>query len=62
MGGANPHLLAHTVVIAEYDRIVTNDSFGDDPPPITIPDTEHVSVCKPRFDFRSPLELLEQCL
>jgi pimeloyl-ACP methyl ester carboxylesterase len=62
MGGANPHLLAHTVVIAEYDRIVMNDSFGDDPPPITIPDTEHINVCKPRFDFRRPLELLEQCL
>jgi hypothetical protein len=61
-GGANPHLVARRVVIAEYEKIVRNESFGEDPPPETIPDTTHMSVCKPRQDFRRPLEHLEQCL
>jgi hypothetical protein len=49
-------------VIAEYEKIVENESFGDDPPPDTIPDTNHTSVCKPSKDFLQPLSLLEVCL
>lgn len=61
-GGANAHLVASLVVIAEYEKIVENETFGDDPPPKTIPDTTHTSVCKPRTDFLKPLALLEDCL
>lgn len=61
-GGANPHLVARKVIIAEYERIVRNETFGGDPPPETIPDTTHTSVCKPRQEFRRPLEHLEGCL
>lgn len=60
--GANGHLVAARVVIAEYERIVRNETFADDPPPDTIPETDHLSVCKPRSDFRRPLEYLEECL
>jgi len=61
-GGANSHLVAFKVVIAEYERIVRNETFANDPPPVTIPDTTHISVCKPRKDFRLPLQHLEECL
>lgn len=60
--GGNRHLVALRVVIAEFEKIVRNETFCDDPPPETIPDTTHTSVCKPRQDFRSPLEHLEVCL
>ena len=60
--GANIHLVARRVVIAEYEKIVQNESFGNDPPPETIPETTHTSVCKPRRDFLQPLILLEACL
>jgi len=60
--GANTHLVARKVVIAEYEKIVQNESFGKDPPPDTIPETTHTSVCKPKRDFLQPLILLEACL
>jgi pimeloyl-ACP methyl ester carboxylesterase len=60
--GGNSHLKARKVVIAEYERIVRNETFADDPPPVTIPDTEHTTVCKPRADFLRPFELLEEIL
>ncbi len=60
--GANMHLVARKVVIAEYEKIVENESFGNDPPPDTIPGTTHTSVCKPKRDFMQPLILLEACL
>jgi hypothetical protein len=50
------------VIIAEYEKIVRNLTFGDDPPPATIAGATHTSVCKPRMDFRKPLDFLEQCL
>ncbi len=61
-GGANRHLIARKVVIAEYEKIVRNETFADDPPPDTIPDTDHLSVCKPKGGFQKPLEHLEACL
>ncbi len=59
---ANRHLVAKRVIIAEYEKIVVNETFGDDPPPHTIPDTTHTTVCKPTRDFRQPLTHLEACL
>jgi hypothetical protein len=60
--GANRHLLASKVVIAQYEKIVANERFGNDPPPYTIPNTTHTSVCKPTADFLAPLTFLEDCL
>lgn len=55
----NGQLIARKVIIAEYEKIVENDSFGDDPPPETIPNTCHTTVCKPRSDFMKPATILE---
>jgi pimeloyl-ACP methyl ester carboxylesterase len=60
--GANPHLIARRVVIAEYERIVRNETFASDPPPETIPDTTHISVCKPSSSATEALRHLEDCL
>lgn len=60
--GANEHLIARMVVIAEYERIVSNQTFCNDPAPIAIPDTDHISVCKPTRKSRRALALLEDCL
>ena len=60
--GMNAHVLAQKVVIAEYEKIVRNVTFCNDPPACTIPDTDHTSVCKPSLDFPVPLEFLEECL
>jgi pimeloyl-ACP methyl ester carboxylesterase len=61
-GGANIHLVARKVCIAEYEKIVRNETFGIDPPAYTISNTTHTSVCKPRSDFRAPIIHLEECL
>lgn len=62
LGGANPHLVASKVVIADHEYIVENETFGEDPPPDAIADTSHTSVCKPRRDFLQPFKHLEECL
>jgi pimeloyl-ACP methyl ester carboxylesterase len=59
---ANPHLRAYRVFIAQYEKIIGNCRFADDPPPDAIPGTNHISICKPRIDFRAPLERLEECI
>jgi pimeloyl-ACP methyl ester carboxylesterase len=61
-GGANPHLQARQVIFAEYEKIVRNLRFADDPPADTIPGTRHMTVCKPRTDFLGPFEVVEQHL
>jgi pimeloyl-ACP methyl ester carboxylesterase len=60
--GANSHLIAAKVVIATYERVVSNDRFGNDQMPTAIPNTTHTSVCKPTTAFLQPLALLEACL
>jgi hypothetical protein len=60
--GANAHLRARKVIMAKTELIVEQDRFADDPPPVPIPDTDHVSVCKPRHNFRHALTHLEECL
>jgi hypothetical protein len=61
-GGANAHLVARKVIIAEYEKIVRNETFHMDPPADTIPNATHTTICKPRSDFRAPLQHLEACL
>ena len=61
-GGRNPHLVPIKVIIAEYEEIVINDQFCDDPAPVAIAGTSHTTVCKPRRSFLLPLTHLENCL
>ena len=58
----NKHLVAKKVIIAEYEKIVSNDTFAGDPPPVAIPGVNHIGVCKPTKSFNSPLLHLEDCL
>jgi pimeloyl-ACP methyl ester carboxylesterase len=60
--GQNPHLIAKRVIRAEYENIVETERFEPDPSSVAIPNTTHVSVCKPREDFLEPLHLLNECL
>jgi pimeloyl-ACP methyl ester carboxylesterase len=59
---ANPHLRAKRVFIAQYEKIIGNSRFADDPPPDAIPGANHITICKPRNDFRLPMERLEECV
>ena len=61
-GGANAHLIASHVVIAEFEKIVSNDRFGNDPRPTAIPDATHTSICKPTRASLDPLRILERYL
>ena len=60
--GKNTHLIAKIVVLAEYEKVVTNQTFGNDPPGVAIPGASHTSVCKPRAAFLEPFALLEKFL
>lgn len=62
IAAGHQHLIARKVVLAHYERIVENERFCNDPAPIAIPDTTHMSVCKPTHAFRDPLNQLEECL
>jgi len=61
-GGQNHHLIARKVIGALDERIVERERFEPDPPSVTIPNTTHVNVCKPREDFLEPLERLDELL
>jgi pimeloyl-ACP methyl ester carboxylesterase len=60
--GANSHLKAVLVLIAQYERIVDNIRFANDPPPITIAGKSHINLCKPSSEFKEPLEHVLSCL
>jgi pimeloyl-ACP methyl ester carboxylesterase len=60
--GNSQYLIAKKVVIAEQERIVTNLSFLQDPPPVTFSRTTHTSVCKPKDTFLDPIEILSEVL
>jgi pimeloyl-ACP methyl ester carboxylesterase len=61
--GANRHLIARTVCIAEKEHIVFNDRFCQDPEGDPIRHSTHKTVCKPRQEvsgrpFLKPLQAL----
>jgi alpha-beta hydrolase superfamily lysophospholipase len=60
--GANPHLIASRVLIAQYERIVENSRFANDPPAITIVAKSHIDLCKPTCEYLEPLTHVESCL
>jgi hypothetical protein len=61
-GGANPHLKARKVLIAQHEKIVNNLRFANDPAPEKIPGTSHTNICQPNSTRLEPLHSLEQCL
>lgn len=52
------HLVAHTVVWADDDKVVINHRFGGDPRAKLIRGSDHRRVCKPLNDFRDPVDYL----
>jgi hypothetical protein len=61
--GNQPYLVAKKVVIAAREDILyTNLPFCNDPPGDPVPDTDHVTVCKPTETRKKPLVYLLRCL
>lgn len=61
--GRNAHLVPRKVIIAEYERIVSNLPFSNrDPAPLPFRGTEHTTVCKPKLTFLDPVEVVLECL
>jgi hypothetical protein len=58
----NTYMIAKSVVIAERDRIVSNQQFAHDPPPITLAGTTHTLVCKPKITFLDPFVVMRGVL
>lgn len=56
------YLAPSHVVIAEREIVVSNVPFGQDPPPLALPDTDHENVCKPTSLSDRQVKLLEDLL
>lgn len=54
--GNSEYLKAKAVMIAEYERIVSNIRFCDDPEPKVFAGQDHFSICKPTDIFRGPAD------
>ncbi|HVW10189.1 MAG TPA: hypothetical protein VHC90_16495 [Bryobacteraceae bacterium] len=57
-----PCLKASRVIIAEREVVVSNLPFPGDPCPDALPDTDHISVCKPTAARMKPVQYLEDLL
>jgi len=57
------HLIPRGIVIAEYERIVSNVPFSrHDPTPIAVARATHSTVCKPTRTFSPPIDALVDML
>jgi pimeloyl-ACP methyl ester carboxylesterase len=56
------NLIARRVIHAGNDKVVYPIDFCDDPPGYVIQGVSHTEVCKPRANFRDPLQHLLDCL
>ena len=56
------HLVAHTVVWADNDKVVINQRFVDDPRAKLIRDSDHRRVCKPLGSFLDPVDYVVAAL
>jgi hypothetical protein len=57
----NQHLVAKRVCIAQFERVVKNETFCIDPEPSPIQGSTHRSICKPRPGFNKPIVYLREC-
>jgi alpha-beta hydrolase superfamily lysophospholipase len=53
---------AKLVVYSKGDKVVKSYQYLLDKPAEVIPDTSHISVCKPKDSFIKPVELLKQII
>jgi hypothetical protein len=61
--GAKEHyLIAHRVILGEYDNIVEPTQFAFDPPPKEFAGKNHMQVCKPHRGFAEPVKTLLEAL
>lgn len=56
------HLVAHTVVWADDEKVVINQRFGDDPRAKLIRGSDHRRVCKPLNNFLDPVDFVVAAL
>ncbi|KAF2328166.1 esterase/lipase family protein [Flavobacterium ginsenosidimutans] len=61
-GGEGNFSKAKLVVYSKGDKIVRNFNYLEDSPAHVIPNTTHISVCKPKDAFITPVELLKQII
>ena len=54
-------LRANRVVVAEYEDVVSNVPFAEDPFPTAVRDAHHTSVCKPTM-FRNVVDFVTELL
>lgn len=55
VGGTTRHVVAEIVVHAEFDTIVVQNTFHEDPQLTRAPGQSHSSVCKPSGGYLDPL-------
>jgi len=54
--GDAPYLVARAVYVGDKERIVTTNSFCDDPPLMILAGKDHVDVCKPDANYLDPVQ------
>lgn len=61
--GKGRFTIAEIVAWAQYERVVINDDFCNDPVPVTVLDKNHMNICKPELiSYEKPLDLLKKIL
>lgn len=60
--GRNQHLNAARVLIAQYEKVVINVPFANDPAPFVIAGKCHTDLCKPTRSFQDPIQHVLLCL
>ena len=58
--GRRPYLVPRAVIIAQYERIVSNIRFASDNPPLAFANKGHIAVCKPSDAWRAPVDAVLQ--
>jgi pimeloyl-ACP methyl ester carboxylesterase len=56
------HLVADAVLHAQYDKVVSQEPFGEDSPMQGVMGATHGSICKPSEEFRIPIDNLARQL
>ena len=60
--GARSYLVPRCIVIAEFEKIVSNLRFASDGPPRAFRRATHMNVCKPRDSWRDPLVVVTEVI
>jgi pimeloyl-ACP methyl ester carboxylesterase len=62
MSETSKKLLAHLIIRGSKDKVVEPLRFSKDPDFITVPNKDHISICKPNRDYTLPVEQLVEVL